>query len=167
MSVVIVPGVAGIDSLTERMIASNTSSTAITATGGVTVFDHIIPARSVGPNGYIILDIYMTRDGPNGAVTPLLLLGGEAFYSTALSISDLSFQTRFYIYADNSETAQKLATDMSLTDTPYAKANYTKENLTVDMTVDTTLTLFVNIGSAGDSLIVEGYSLRLFNPDGF
>jgi hypothetical protein len=166
MSVVIVPGVAGLDASTERMIASSTSSTAITATGGVTAFEHTIPARAVGSDGYIVLDIYMTRSGPNGAIVPLLLLGGQPFHSDAMAITDLSFQTRFYIYADDSETAQKLATDMGVVDTPYAKGNYTKVNLTVDMTLDTTLSLYVNIGSSGDGLVVEGYSIRLFNPDG-
>ena len=166
MSVIIVPGVAGMDSSTERVIASDTSSTAITATGGVTAFEHIVPAGAVGSNGYIVLDLYMTRTGANGSITPFLALADEAFHTAAMTVTDISFQTRFYIYADSSETAQKLATDMGLVNTPYAKGSYTKVNLTVDMTVDTTLTLFVNIGSVGDSLIVEGYSLRLFNPDG-
>jgi len=165
MSVIIIPGVAGLDASTERMIASDTSSTAITATGGVTAFEHIIPARSIGPNGYIVLDLYMTRTGSNGNISPLLGLDGEAFHTAVMTTTDTSFQTRFYIYADASETAQKLATDMSTIATPYAKGAYTKESLTVDMTVDTALTLFVVIATAGDSLTVEGYSIRIFNPD--
>ena len=166
MSVIIVPGIAGFDASTERMIASGTSSTAITATGGVTAFEHIIPARSVGPNGYIILDIYVTRTGSNGNINSLLILNGQTFHTNVMTITDTSFQTRFYIYADASETAQKLATDMSTIATPYAKGAYTKENLTVDMTLDAVLTLFVVIAATGDSLTVEGYSLRMFNPDG-
>lgn len=166
MSVVIVPGIAGVDAFTERMIVSATSSTEITATGGVTAFSQIIPSRSVGPNGYIVLDIYMTRDGPGGDITPSLSLGAESFHTATMNITETSFQTRFYIYADDSETAQKLATGMGAVETPYATGPYTKVNLTVDMTKDTTLSLLVDIATGGDSLIVEGYSIRLFNPDG-
>jgi len=166
MSVVITPVIAGTDPTSERIIAATTSATPITATGGVTAFEHIIPARSVGPSGYIVLDIYMTRTGPNGDINPWLGLGAEAFHAAAMTITDTSFQTRFYIYADTLETAQKLATDMGTIATPYAKGAYTKKNLTVDMTVDTVLSLFVVIAEAGDSLTVEGYSIRLFNPDG-
>lgn len=165
MSVVIVPAVAGVDASTERMIAASTSATSITTTGGVTVFDHIIPAGSVGANGYIVVDIYMTRDGPNGNIIPLLTLGGESFYASPMTVSDISFQTRFYIYADDSETSQKLASDMSITDTPYRKGTLTKLELTVNMTVDNAINLYAVIASVGDSLIVEGYSIRLFNPD--
>lgn len=166
MSIVIVPGIAGVDAFTERMIISATSSTAITATGGVTAFSQIIPSRSVGPNGYIVLDIYMTRAGPGGDITPSLSLGAESFHTAAMAISDASFQTRFYIYADDSETAQKIASDMSTAETPYVTGSYAKVNLAVDMTKDTTLSLLVTIATAGDSLIVEGYSIRVFNPDG-
>ena len=166
MSVVIIPGIAGLDASTERIIASGTSSTAITATGGVIAFEHIIPARSVGLNGYIVLDIYMTRTGSNGAINPFLALGGDVFHTAAMAVADTSFQTRFYIYADASQTAQKLATDMGAIATPYARGAYAKVNLTADMTVDTTLALSVVIASAGDSLTVEGYSIRIFNPDG-
>lgn len=166
MAVIIVPGIAGLDASTERMIASGTSSTAITATGGVTAFEHTIPARSVGSNGYIVLDLYVTRSGPNDDIIPLLRLGGENFYTETMGVTDTGFQTRFYIYANNSELTQKVATDMSMVDTPYAKGNYTRVDLTVDMTEDTTLSLIAIISAAGDSLIVEGYSIRLFNPDG-
>jgi len=150
MSIVVVPCVAGFDASTERMIAAATS----------------IPAGSVGPNGYIVIDLYMTRGGPNDDILPVLSLGGEAFSLAPMLISDTSFQTRFYIYADDSELAQKLATDMSAVDTPYAKGDYSKLNLSVDMTIDTSLLLRIFILAAGDSLIVEGYSIRLFNPDG-
>lgn len=166
MSVVIVPGIAGVDASTERMIISATSSTEITATGGVIAFEQIIPARSVGLNGYIVLDLYMNRTGSNGDITPLLSLGSESFHTAAMTTLDASFQTRFYIYADDSEAAQKLATDMGIVETPYATGPYTKVNLTVDMTKDTTLALLVTIAVAGDGLTVEGYSIRLFNPDG-
>lgn len=165
MSVFVVPGIAGLDVSSERMIASSTSSTEITATGGVAVFDQIIPARSVGPNGYIVLDIYMTRYGPNGDIIPLLALGGESFYTAAMAISDTSFQTRFYIYADDSETSQKLASDAGVA-TPYYRGSLTKVSLSVDLTADAILSLNVNIATTGDSLIVEGYSIRLFNPSG-
>ena len=166
MSVVIVPSIAGVDASTERMIVSATSSTEITATGGVAAFDQIIPSRSVGLNGYIALDLYMTRTGSNGNITPLLSLGSESFHTAVMTTIDTSFQTRFYIYADDSETAQKIATDMGVVETPYATGGYTKVNLTVDMTQDTTLSLLIDIATAGDGLIVEGYSIRLFNPDG-
>lgn len=165
MSVVIVPGIAGLDASTERIIISATSSTEIIATGGITAFEQIIPARSVGPNGYIVLDLYMVRTGSNGNITPTLSLGSEPFHTAAMIVNDVSFQTRFYIYADDSETAQKIATDMSAVETPYATGGYTKVNLTVDMTKDTTLALFVDIATVGDGLTVEGYIIRLFNPD--
>jgi hypothetical protein len=166
MSIITYPDISGTTPASDRIIASSTSATPITDVGLISMFNQIIPARSLGPNGYIILDIYMTRAGTSGDISVALGLGGTPFHISPLGILDTGFQTRFYIYADDSENAQKIASDMSIVDTPYTKGTLTKVVMSEDLTLDTHLTMQINIANVGDSFVLEGYSIRLFNPDG-
>jgi len=158
------PGKTGIPVNKEVIIASGTSSTPVTGTS-LNLASHIIPAHSTGLDGYLILDIFVTRTGTASNILILLFLDGLGFYTDTMTTADASLQTRFILYADHSTTTMKEESAQSTHNTPYYKGPFsTPVSIDVDTETDYDLSIGAVVFDTSDSFTLEGYSIRTFNP---
>lgn len=164
MAVFTRPHKTGVQVNKEVIIASETNSIPITATT-ITISTQVVPAHSIGTDGYLVFDFFATRSGSTSNVLILLSLGGQSFYADTMLAGVDSLQTRFILYADKSTTKLKLASAQSIVYSPYYRGVVAAQHsIDVDTEVDNDLTIGAVIFQSPDTFTVEGYSIRAFNP---
>jgi hypothetical protein len=159
------PSLTGIPVKTEKVIAASSDFSA-TSSSDPNYLSQVIPANSIGVDGFLILDIFMTRGGTVSLVFLTFTLGGEEFSSDIMFPFNGSYQTRIILYSNHSINELKSLANLTTTPTPYFKGNAGKVVTPVNLKSDNLLNLDVQMFDASDSFTVESYSVRAFNPSG-
>jgi len=158
--------ITGVKTNKEVIIASETSNEPVFATA-FSMAVHTIPAHSVGPDGYIVIDFFATRAGSDADMILIMGLGGLFFVTSDLTTGQSSYQSRIIIYADHANGQLKTLSDSAIISRPYYKGSSAdQESLVVDTRIDNILTIGVVMFGDGDSFILEAHTVKTFNPAG-
>lgn len=163
MTVFTYPHKTGVPVDREVIIASGSSSISVSVTS-LAIVNQVIPAHSIGIDGYLVIDLFFTRTGDTSAIIPLVVLNNSTVFSTQLGTAVNSSQTRLILYADHSSVSLKLSSQ-EIISTPYYKGFFApKETILMNINVDNLLTVGLVILNPDDSATLEGYCIRTFNP---
>lgn len=163
MTVFTYPHKTGVPVDREVIIASGSSSASISVTD-LSVISQVIPAHSIGIDGYLVVDLFSTRAGDANTILVLVVLNNSTVLNRQLNPSATSFQTRLILYADHSTVDMKLSSQEFIPK-PYYKGFFApKVTVPMNIEVDNLLTIGLVLFNPSDSAILESYCIRTFNP---
>ena len=163
MTVFTHPHKTGVPVDREVIIASGSSSTPVSVTS-LSIVNQVIPAHSIGIDGYLVIDLFSTRTGSADLIILLVGLDGSSLLSKQLVVGATNTQTRLIVYADHSAVEIKMASQ-SFIPTPYYKGFFAlKETKPVNIEIDNELSIGAVVFNPSDSVTIEGYCIRTFNP---
>lgn len=163
MTVYTYPDKTGVKIDKEVIIASDSDSALVSATD-LSLITKVIPAHSIGINGFLTFDLFSTRTGSANSVIVLVTLNGSTILNRQLGAAQISAQTRFIIYADHS-TIEVKTTSQSFIPKPYYKGFFAdKVTIPMNIEADNDLTIGVVVFDPSDTVTIEGYCIRTFNP---
>lgn len=130
-------------------------------TGSTAVHDFAsitIPGGSLGPNGAIEIEAFWSCSNNANTKTVSISLGGTTVHSVALTTSGVT-GILARIANRNSQSAQIVPRNNS--STPYGSTTTAHTTFAIDTSVDQVLKISGQLGVGTDSMVLEGYAIRI------
>ncbi len=143
------------------VIASRTNPTfTFTGTASSTPLDVIaIPANSIGPSGYLDFEIKWSCNSSAGSKSILVVLGHTNFGWQDAMTTNVSSTIKFSVYNRGNSSAQIIASGPAGGQSASAFDTYA-----VDFTQEQRFTIWCGLAAGTDSVKVEGWTVKAFNP---
>ena len=171
-------GKATTDTLTNKTLTSATlvtklnggaftiaqSGAAVSHTGTVsetTIATIAIPANVMGSNGKVRIEALFSYTGGTAGWTPRLKFGGTTFHQQAFLNTGLSARLNSEFTNANATNAQVAP---ALAQANFASNSVAYTTMAIDTTSSQNLTITMELGNAGDTVVLRSYTIQLILP---